>query len=54
MSRFVYPYGMIHESPVARHVGLSSSTEALLEMKSFNLSSKFKEFPSDFTQDSHR
>ena len=28
--------------------------EALLEMKSSNLSTKFKGFPSDFTLESHR
>ena len=52
MGRFVYPYTECTWMAVACHV--SPFVEALLEMKSSNLSTKFKGFPLDFRRESHR
>ena len=54
MGRFVYPYTEWYMKGSCSLCLCGPFAEALLEMKSSNLSTKFKGFPSDFTLESHR
>ena len=54
MDRFVYPYTEWYMNGSCSPCLSGPFAEALLEMKSSNLSTKFKGFPSDFTLESHR
>ena len=54
MGRFVYPYTEWYMNGSCSPCLSGPFAEALLEMKSSNLSTKFKGFPSDFTLESHR
>ena len=54
MGRFVYPYTEWYMNGSCSPCLSGPYAEALLEMKSSNLSTKFKAFPSDFTRESHR
>ena len=53
MGRFVYPYTEWYMKGSCSLCLSGPFAEALLEMKSSNLSTKFKGFPSDFTLESH-
>ena len=54
MGRFEYPYTEWYMNGNCSPCLSGPYAEALLEMKSSNLSTKFKAFPSDFTRESHR
>ena len=54
MGHFVYPYTEWYMNGSCSPCLSGPYAEALLEMKSSNLSTKFKGFPSDFTRESHR
>ena len=54
MGRFVYPYTEWYMNGSCSPCLSGSFAEALLEMKSSNLCTKFKGFPLDFTLESHR